>query len=165
MDLTVDRAAPDAALVLANLWQLYAHDLSDVVDLDVGDDGRFPPRGFEEYWRDDGRHAFLLRVDGRLAGFALVHRRSRLTGDPGTWDMAEFFVLRRHRRQGVGRLAATWLFDTFAGPWEVRQLFRNTAASRFWRAVIAAYTGGRFSEVVVDDDRWRGPVQAFDSRR
>lgn len=61
--------------------------------------------------------------------------------------------------------AATRLFDAFRGPWEVRQLFRNTAATAFWRAVIGAYTGGGFGEVVVDDERWRGPVQAFDSRR
>jgi hypothetical protein len=46
----------------------------------------------------------LLRVEGRLAGFALVSRRSRLTGAAGVFDMSEFFVMRRyHVSHGVMR--------------------------------------------------------------
>ena len=97
-----------------------------------------------------------------LAGFAIVDSQSRLTGAPG-WDMNEFFVLRRHRRTGVGAGAAGAVFDLFPGAWEVREIVRNTPAQAFWRKVIGRYTGGRFTEEAWDDARWRGPVQRFES--
>jgi hypothetical protein len=45
----------------------------------------------------------------------------------------------------------------------VREKTENLAATAFWRRVIGRYTGGRFEEVVLDDERWRGPVQRLDS--
>ncbi len=149
--------------LLENLLQLYAYDFSEVLGTPVGDAGRFAVPSLEPYFAEDGRHPFLLRVDGHPAGFALVTGRSRLTGDEGTRDVTEFFVMRAYRRRGVGKQAAFELFDRFPGRWEVRQRASNTAATAFWRRVITAYTGGRFTETSLDDDRWRGPVQTFDS--
>ena len=98
-----------------------------------------------------------------LAGFALVDRKSRLSAADDVWDMAEFFVLRRQRRAGLGMAAAHRIFSTHPGPWEVRQGNANVAATSFWRAAISAFTGGTYSEELVDDERWRGPVQRFTS--
>ena len=134
-----------------------------MLGLDVDDSGRFEARSFEPYWLEPWRHAFLIRAEGRVAGFALVHQRSRLTDDPRVYDMAEFFVLRRYRRQGVGARAATLLFDRFRGPWELRERRQNRSAIAFWREVIGRYTGDRFEEVDRDDETWSGPVQRFES--
>jgi predicted acetyltransferase len=146
---------------LDNLMQLYVYDWSEVRPMDVGDDGRFPDYPLEAYWQDAGRHPLLLRVDGRLAGFALVSEGSRLTGAPGVFDMAEFFVMRRYRRQGIGAVAAAAAFDRFKGPWEIRQRDENTAATAFWRRAVDRYTGGNYREVRWDDGAWVGPVQMF----
>jgi len=86
---------------------------------------------------------FLLRVDGQPGGFALV---KRLRAVPRTYDMGEFFVARQHRRRGIGRRMATVLFHTLGGRWEVREMPANIPAQRFWRRVIAEYTGGAFTE-------------------
>jgi len=83
---------------IANLMQLYIYDWSELRPLDVADDGRFAEYPLDRYWEDAGHHPLLLRVDGRLAGFALVSARSRLSGATGVFDMAEFFVMRRYRR-------------------------------------------------------------------
>jgi predicted acetyltransferase len=146
------------------LAQLYTYDLSAELGLDVADDGRFAALSVDAWLADPRAHAFLIRVDGTIAGFAVVKRRSRLDGDESVADMAELFVLRRWRRRGVGGRAAASLFDRFAGRWEVREKAENQAATAFWRDVIGRYTGGRFEELLVDDERWRGPVQRFDSR-
>ena len=90
-----------------------------------------------------------------------MEERSRLTGDLAVRDMAEFFVMRRFRRHGVGEQAAGWLFDRFPGPWEVRQKKENQPATAFWRRAIGRYTDGRFDEEELDDERWRGPPQRF----
>jgi predicted acetyltransferase len=75
--------------------------------------------------------------------------------------MAEFFVLRRYRRQGVGERAARAAFGRFPGPWEVRERAGNDAAIAFWRRVIHRHTAGRFQEVTWAGDLWQGPVQSF----
>jgi predicted acetyltransferase len=149
--------------LLGNLFQFYCYDFAEILGGRVGADGCFVTPPLEPYWEDSWRHPFLVRVHAELAGFALVQRRSRITGDTETWDVAEFFVMRPYRRKGVGSQAAVDLFDRFRGRWEVRQIHANVAATHFWRAVIAHYTGGRYTELTYDDDRWRGPVQAFDN--
>src|SRR4051812_942604 len=149
---------------LERLMQLYAYDFSELMNLDVGEQGLFAGgTPIASCWVEPWRHAYLVRANERLAGFAIVDERSRLTGDPEIADMAEFFVLRRYRRLGVGGQAARLLFARFPRRWEVRETASNTAAIAFWRRTIAAYTGGVFTEVMMDDARWRGPVQTFDA--
>jgi predicted acetyltransferase len=152
--------------VLSRLMQLYAYDFSEFMGYDIGDDGTFfGGEGRATYRPEPWRHAFLLRVERRLAGFVLLDEKSRITGDPDVMDVAEFFVLRKYRRAGVGTSAAIRAFDLFPRKWEVRQTASNVVATAFWRKTIAAYTHGRFEEVVWNDERWRGPVQSFDARK
>jgi predicted acetyltransferase len=75
---------------LANLLELYAHDFSEFHSLGIGADGRFGYKSLPLYWSDPNRYPFLVRVDGKLAGLALVKRGSEITGNPTVWDMAEF---------------------------------------------------------------------------
>jgi predicted acetyltransferase len=156
-------AQPSDRALLESLLQFYAYDLSADLGLVVGDDARFRTPSLDPYWKDPRCHPFLLRFEGELAGFALVQERSRLTGDEQVRDLAEFFVMRRLRRKGVGEAAARSVFDRFGGRWEVRERRENAVAIAFWRRVIGRYTQGRFEETMLDDDRWRGPVQRFDS--
>jgi predicted acetyltransferase len=159
-DVSVDEAAERERPVLAALLQLYLYDFTVFMPWDVGEGGRFGEGALDGCWADPRRHPFLFRVGGRLAGFAIVDRGSRLTGDSGVWDMGEFFVLRKYRRRGVGERAARVLFARFPGRWEVRQLAANTGATAFWRAVIGRYAGGRFEELRREEPG-RGPVQRF----
>jgi predicted acetyltransferase len=102
-----------------------------------------------------------MRVDDQLAGFALVCEHSWL-GNHGKM-IAEFFVMRKYRGQGVGRAAAYAVFDAFPGHWEVSQLAQNLPAQKFWRQVIGEYTRGKYREVILDNTDWQGPVQMFDN--
>ena len=159
--ISLSPASKQEKVALDNLMQLYKYDWSELTDIDVGEDGRYADYPLDAYWIEPGRHPFLLRVDGKLAGFALVANRSRLTGATGVFDMAELFVMRRYRRRGIGRQAAFAAFDRLGGRWEIRQRAGNAAAASFWRRVVAAYTGGDYREVYWDDAAWTGPVQMF----
>jgi predicted acetyltransferase len=161
---SLDPATRDERGTLENLLQLYAHDWSELLPLDVGGDGRFDDYPLDAYWLEEWRHPFLLRVDGKLAGFALVSERSRLTGAAGVTDMAELFVMRRYRHRGIGCAAAFAAFDRFKGPWEVRQRTENVQATAFWRRAIERYTNGNYREDAVNDPTWVGLVQRFSSR-
>jgi len=161
--ISVVRASGSSRVALANLMQLYAYDWSELRALDVGLDGRFLAPSVDVYFEEADHHPLLIEVGGRLAGFALVVARSRLTDTRGVFDMAEFFVLRRFRRQGVGLAAAAATFRRFPGPWEVRQRDENAAATAFWRRAISDFTGGQYQESRREDERWIGVVQTFSS--
>ncbi|WP_426593360.1 GNAT family N-acetyltransferase [Cellulomonas sp. McL0617] len=120
--------------------EFYAYDWSEFDDRDVDEHGEFGYRWLDHYWTDEDRHAFLIRAEGKLAGFALVRQEQRT-------EMAEFFVLRRYRRRGVGAAAATALFHSYPGPWEVTQRLTNPAATAFWRRAIPVPYG----ETTADD--------------
>ena len=60
--------------------------------------------------------------------------------------MSEFFVRKAYRRVGIGRDAATLIFDRFAGEWEIVEYQRNPGAVAFWRRVLTVYSKGRFTE-------------------
>lgn len=82
------------APILLNLLELYSHDFSEYCRVDIGQDGRFGYKSLPQYWSEPGRHSFLIRTDGQLAGLALVKRGSEFSGTTTVWDLAEFFVLR-----------------------------------------------------------------------
>lgn len=134
-------ATRDQEGTLANLLELYAYDFSEFVHLPIGPDGRFHYPELSRYWREETRFPFLVKVQGHLAGLVLVSRGSRISGHPLVWDMAEFFVMRGYRRQGVGATLALEVFRRFPGAWEVRVRESNAPALAFWTATIDAYTG------------------------
>jgi hypothetical protein len=86
MQISIEHAG-EAREIVANLMQLYLHDMSEYADDEVAPDGRFTYRYFEHYWREPSRHPFLVRVDETPAGFALVttipRGSSRKVGQPG----------------------------------------------------------------------------------
>jgi predicted acetyltransferase len=127
--------------IMANLLQLYAHDFSEFHDLEIGPDGRFRYTSLPLYWSEPSRHPFLIKMDGKLAGFVLVKRGSELSDDPTVWDMAEFFVLRGCRRRGIGTQVAQLVWQRFPGPWEVRVMQSNVSARHFWTHAISIFTG------------------------
>ena len=149
---------------LEALFQLYVHDFSEYwAGADRGElqeDGRFADYPFlDRYWREPERSAWFIRVDGHLAGFALLSASSH-SGLPADHDMAEFFVVRKHRRGGVGLLAASLLITPRAGLWEIAVVRANGGAMAFWRKVAAA-CGPDVESLDVDDARWNGLILRF----
>ena len=78
-------------------------------------------------------------------------------------DVAEFFVLRQHRRSGVGRRAAALLFRAFPTRWTVRVLARNARALAFWRETLREFTNGTAREAERHDANGVWRVFAFDA--
>ena len=155
MDIAVTAAPITEKPVIERLLELYIYDYSEFMGWDVDGEGRFGYRYLDNFWTEDNRFPFLVRVDGIIAGFALVTILEK-DGAPET-DMSEFFVMRKYRRQGVGRIAAATLFDRFPGQWRVRQILANVPAQAFWRSVIGAYTNGDYGESTTD----RHVIQTF----
>ena len=54
--------------IMENLLQLYIHDFSEMVSLEIGEDGRYEYKDLNRYWSDPGRWPFLAKLGGKLAG-------------------------------------------------------------------------------------------------
>ena len=103
---------------------------------------------FANWFSNDHSHPLLIVQGATPVGFALV-TRPRIPVAGGTdvdFRMSEFFVREKHRRTGIGRNAATLIFDRFAGEWEIVEYERNPGSVEFWHKVVAAYSQGRYSE-------------------
>lgn len=165
MDLTITRAGPADAATLQNLIQLYTHDFADLWSgagvRTLGPDGRFPDYPLAPYFERAGWQAWLFLADGTPAGFALVNDEAH-SGLPVDRSMAELFVIRPHRRSGLGQGAAERLLRASPGQWEAAVTRRNAAALAFWRRVAEACAlPGTLQELDLDGPGWTGPVIRF----
>ncbi len=130
--------------VLQAMGRFYVYDMSEYTGWSCPPNGLYECADFGPYWSEPGAHCFFVEVAGERAGFVLIDRNGTL---PHTeFNVAEFFVLRKFKGRGIGRIAARMIFDRFRGPWEVMQLLDNNGAIAFWRRVIGAYTTGRYDE-------------------
>lgn len=163
-NVSVALARADEAQLLSNLLELYIHDLSEVFSVQLGPDARFGYDKLPLYWSEpECRFPFLIRYEGRLAGFALVTRGSPAVPEPEVFDVAEFFILRQRRRQGVGRRAAFLVWDALPGSWTVRAAERNLGAAPFWRRTISEYTADRQLERQWSSETGSWRVFSFDT--
>ena len=124
--------------ILRNLVHLYLHDYSEFDNLEVGPDGQFSYPWFEAYFEDPGRFAYLVRIDKYLSGFVMVRSNS---GDQD-WDfqIAEFFILRRYRRKGLGSSVAQQVLNSRRGLWEIAYDSDNESASYLWNSISKLYS-------------------------
>jgi predicted acetyltransferase len=166
--VTLTQVPESQRKIITNLIQLYKYDFSEFAEVgsrygEVGPDGRFTYEGLDSYWREDGWVPLTVEANGRLAGFVLVNRWSALNRllDHA---VAEFFVLRKYRRIGVGSRAANVLFERWPGRWEVAVARYNKPALSFWRKAIRAAVDSTVEEYTGDFERQVGTVLCFDSR-
>lgn len=109
-----------------------------------------PPNGLFEcidlssYCEKPDRHAFLIKVDGQLAGFVLINKVGS-TPDVD-WNMGEFFIISKFQGKGIGSKVAEQIFNQFPGVWETSQIPENQAAIDFWNKVITQYSKGQFEK-------------------
>lgn len=133
---------------LQNLGRFYVYEMSRYCGFlpgwEVPADGLFECIDLSVYLKVAGNFPFLIKFDDELAGFVLVNKTG--TSSDIDWNMAQFFVVSKFQRKGLGREIAFKIFDQFQGLWEVRQIPENKGAIDFWEKVIDRYTGGKFSK-------------------
>jgi len=157
--VTIQEVEYDQKSTLKNLIELYKYDFTEFDPEDVNEHGLYDYQYLDHYWTEEGRHPFFIRVDGKLAGFALVRKMGAIEDSKSIYSVAEFFVMKKYRQRGVGQDAAYQLFNRFSGVWKVAQIEENIPAQLFWRKTIGKYTNHNYQEVKEAD--WDGPIQIF----
>lgn len=150
MQIELVRTTVEQLPLIANLYQYYAYESSDWEEEEVEPDGRFylhEPH-LVRYWQEPEWSAELILADGFIAGFLLIER-SELAGIDAL-EFADLFILRKYRRQGIGRLLAQQVLNR-GGTWLVRLYAQDQLAMAFWRSMQAELPLGS-RQVWPDDD-------------
>jgi predicted acetyltransferase len=133
----------------------------------IGADSPREDEIFANWFSNDQAHPLVIAKGVESVGFSLV-TRPRIPGSGGVkaadFRMSEFFIRKDHRRSGIGREAATLIFDRFAGEWEIVEYQRHPGSVAFWRRVLAGYCRGDFTERSRNGEiqqRFRSRAQAF----
>jgi len=166
--ITVTPATDADRALIAGLMQFYVYDFSEMHPEQLGrfavqSDGLFGPYPhLDRYWTDEGRWPLVIRRDGAPIGFALVNQVSHRDGGFVERNMAEFFVARKYRGDGVAAEALHKVFALHPGRWEVAVVARNARALTFWpRAIAAAPSVRDIERLDRDDAHWKGPIWTF----
>ena len=151
--------------VLRQLLELYNYDFSEYDQADVDTHGWYGYGYLDHYWMEPTRHPFFIKVDGKLAGFVLVNAYCYYLKDTDAQSIAEFFVMRKYRRLGVGKTVAREVFEKFPGKWEVLQHGANAPSIQFWETVVGEYTDGNFEKYPAQTEDWAGQALIFDNSK
>ncbi len=134
----------DEKEILGNLLEKYSYEFSQWDKRDVNKLGLYGYQYLDYYWTEKKRWAYFILVDDKLAGFAMVVNLPEVDDRETDFQMAEFFVLHKYRRLGVGRQAFFKVLDMHKGRWQLKRHPANIASVIFWDKVIKEYTNGRF---------------------
>ena len=118
--------------VFSNLLQLYLYDMASANYFPISPNGAYDYDFLDRFWE----HPYLLYDQETLIGFALVTSRCHITGRSPCWFMGEFFVLRPHRRKGLGEQAVKEILSRHPGQWHLTNLVENAGADAFWSRVL-----------------------------
>jgi predicted acetyltransferase len=116
----------------SELW----NDLQDYIaelapfDRALAPQGPYEYPGFDALWHEQERTLFWAKVDGEIAGFAIVHSAN------GVADMSDFYIRPTYRRRGAGFAFARAVITRFLGPWTLTQYKAKADSIAFWRSVI-----------------------------
>jgi len=139
----------DEKEILRNLMEKYDYELSQYGGDDVNKLGLYGFDYLDNYWQEGTtRKAFFIKVNRKLAGFAMIISDYFYLDDRKTdYVMSDFFVMYKYRGLGVGKFAANYLFDKFMGIWQLNTFNRNTNSVGFWSKVVSDYTSGKYEIV------------------
>lgn len=152
MIISIEPILIEQKSVFVQMMELYNYDFSEFSDDDINEYGYFGYEYIDAYWNEEGRHPFFIRVDGKLAGLVLVRSCSEYSNLSNAHNIAEFFVMKKYRHKGVGKVASMKIFDMFKGGWEISQWANNLPAQNFWKKIINEYSNGKYETFSIEEE-------------
>lgn len=156
MNVTIESISVEQKSVFVQMMELYNYDFSEFSGADLNEFGYFGYSHIDDYWNEEGRFPFFIRADGKLAGLVLVRSCSEYNDLRDPHNIAEFFVMKKYRKKGIGKKAAKEIFDKFAGGWEISIWRNNNVAKEFWKSVVHEYTKGKYTKFSSSDNKTEG---------
>ncbi|GAF15746.1 hypothetical protein JCM19046_142 [Bacillus sp. JCM 19046] len=125
MGVELIRATQADEEVLKHLFQFYIYDFSEYMPIEVEGNGKYDDYPLAAYWVNPAYFPYLIKKGVHYIGFVLVKESRTHT------SIAEFFIMKRHRRGGFGKAIVHKIFHQHRGNWEISQLKNNEPARLF----------------------------------
>jgi predicted acetyltransferase len=148
MKITLLKATKEDKNTIQNLGRFYVYEMSRYCGFlptwETPSNGLYECIDLSSYCEKLDRHAFLVKVDDELAGFALINKVG--SAPDVEWNVGEFFIVSKFQGKGVGSYVAEQIFNQFPGTWETTQIPENQAAIDFWEKVVNKFSNGKFEK-------------------
>ncbi|NLO84514.1 MAG: GNAT family N-acetyltransferase [Clostridiales bacterium] len=138
--------------ILSNLLEKYNYEFSQYDQLDVNKLGLYGYQYLDYYWTEKNRWAYFIQVDEKLAGFVMVNDYSVVEDRKTDFVIAEFFVMYKYRRRGIGKEAFYQVLDLHKGTWQLKRHPKNIPSVHFWDRVVNEYTKGKYEAILAHPD-------------
>lgn len=160
--LTIETVALEEKQVLRNLMQLYKYDFTAFDPEDVDVMGLYDYPYLDYYFVEPDRYAYFIKINGVLAGFALVRHTVLVDTKEPVWELAEYFILKKYRREGIGSRAARKIWAKHLGKWKIGIMDNNVPALAFWRKVALSYDP---NYTALEEKDWQGVILVLESKK
>ncbi len=147
MDFLLSPAALFEKEVIRSLLQPYLEELSQLPGENPpykDSSGMYHYSYLNAYWQESDRFPYLIFVEEKPGGFALVSKHDN------QWKMAEFYVRPEFRRQGIGEKVALGIFYKHPGDWHISFNKHNVPGRRLWKKLAGQFTRGVVEETKLD---------------
>lgn len=128
---------------LRKMFKVYVSEMGKYLNQDERDKIVNSEDILKKYWKNNPRWPYLLLADGNVAGFCLLRY---FPGEPGTFDIDQYYVSKEFRRRGIGGISLKQLVERHPGRWLIRVLKTNNTAMIFWLNAIKACVGTNYEQ-------------------
>lgn len=129
MNISLYKVGLNDKMLLDNLLQLYLHDLSEFVPIEVNPQGKYDQTMSPKYVSSFDKVAYIIHIDLHIIGFVLVEPYGEYI------KINDLFVLNMWRGKGVGSALVTLLLQK-GKPLLCEYHTRNELANYFWTNIM-----------------------------
>lgn len=131
MEVEIVEIKEEEKEVLLNLIEKYLYEFSQWEKTDVNVEGNYGYEYLDCYFEEENRYPYFIKVDGKLAGFAMISDYPEVPEETTDYCLSELFVMHKYRRGGVGRKAVNSVLDKHHGKWQLKRHPHNTVSVKF----------------------------------
>lgn len=125
LNISLYKAGLNDKALLDNLLQLYLHDLSEFVHIEVGPNGKYEQSISSKYVSSFDKRAYIIHAEYHIIGFVLVEPQGN------ELKVNDLFVLNMWRGKGVGSAVVETLLKE-GKPIVCKFHQKNELARYFW---------------------------------
>ncbi len=139
VNIYLARASIEEQPTLEEFLQAYLRELASFDPNIAHGSGRLEYHWLDEYWRDNDRFPYLIRLKNTPVGFVLVRARGQAEVGDWDWQIAEFSIAPEFRKRGFGERIIHQILKNRPGVWEISYHFANKPAQLFWQKIARNY--------------------------
>lgn len=91
--------------VLLNLIEKYLYEFSQWEKTDVNVEGNYGYEYLDCYFEEENRYPYFIKVDGKLAGFAMISDYPEVPEETTDYCLSELFVMHKQDLDDAGEIS------------------------------------------------------------